>query len=186
MQVKDLAGFRFGRLTVISRAENDKSGNARWLCRCECGRKKVVAGYSLTRGLTKSCGCYQKEIARENAQKNIKNKCMFTHGLSYDNLYIRWAAMKARCYNPKHTSYKNYGGRGIRICDEWRNDFSSFYEWAIHNGYRKDLTIDRIDNNGNYEPSNCRWVSRIVQQNNRRNTRKERFFGVTERGEIRD
>lgn len=158
MAVKDMANQRFGRLLVVERADNDKYGNAMWLCKCDCGKTVVVKGQSLRRGDTLSCGCYHEdEVA-----------CRFTkHGQSRTRLYHTWQYMKRRCYNPKHKHYSYYGGRGIVVCDEWLSSYENFMQWAISNGYSDDLTLDRIDSDGNYEPNNCRWVSRKVQQNNR-------------------
>jgi hypothetical protein len=159
----DLTGQKFNRLTVIKRVENSKKGDVRWLCQCECGNSKIIAGDSLKAGMTKSCGCYNKEIA----SKRLK-----THGLTKTRLYRIWSHIKERCYNPNHDAYKNYGGRGIKMCSEWLSDFVNFYNWAIINGYADNLTIDRINNNSDYNPKNCHWVNRTYQNRNRRNTIK--------------
>ena len=154
----DIKGKRFGRYTVIRFVGNDKHGCALWECKCDCGTVKNVLGISLRKGDIVSCGCYHKE---EVAKRKT------THGLSKARIRNIWNHIKQRCTNPHDTAFKYYGGKGITICDEWLNDFMSFYEWSMANGYTDELTIDRIDTNKGYNPSNCRWVSRMVQQNNR-------------------
>lgn len=166
----NLCGLRFGRLVAIKRVENSKSGKAKWLCRCDCGNEKIIFATNLVRGLTHSCGCLNKEIVADRFSK---------HHLSENTLYKTWSNMKKRCINPKSTSFNLYGGRGIRVCDEWLSDFTAFYEWAISSGYQDSLTIDRIDVNGNYCPENCRWVDRLTQANNCRTNHYLTYNGVT-------
>ena len=168
---QDLAGQCFGRLRVIQRAEN-KGHDTAWLCRCNCGRECVVRAFSLKRGTTKSCGCLAREVTSEWSRR-VNTK----HGKHKTRLHTIWALMKDRCYNKKSKSYKNYGGRGITVCDEWRNDFIAFDEWANTNGYNDMLTIDRIDVNGNYEPSNCRWITLQEQAFNKRTSRFVEYNG---------
>ena len=162
-----MIGERFGKLTVIERAPNNRRGQAMWICKCDCGENsQPIIGTSLRSGKTHSCGCL-----------NIK------HHKRGTRLYKVWRDMKYRCYNPSAHLYERYGGRGIAVCDEWRNDFQAFYDWAMSNGYKEDAkrgecTIDRIYNNGNYEPSNCRWVSHKEQQDNKENTIKVFIGGV--------
>ena len=140
-------------------------------CICDCGDIVYVKGCHLRSGHTKSCGCLNVE----------KNKKLHTkHGKRYTRLYRIWLNMKDRCYNKNNLSYKNYGGRGIKICDEWLHDFVNFYNWSMTNGYKDELTIDRINVNGNYEHSNCRWATTKQQNNNRRNNAYLTYNGKTQ------
>ena len=167
----NLTGQRFGRLVVVERSTNSKNGKARWLCKCDCGNDTVVFSTSLVRGLTHSCGCLNREIASVR---------FGTHRLSESRLHKTWSDMKKRCYNPNSKSFPAYGGRGIEMCEEWKDDFQSFYNWAMANGYADDLTIDRIDVNGNYSPENCRWVDKLTQANNCRTNHYLTFNGKTQ------
>jgi hypothetical protein len=156
--IKNLKGQKFGKLTVIEKVEKEKDGNARWLCQCECGKQTTVIGISLRRGNTKSCGCWQRKVT---------GKLSLKHSGSKTRLYKIWSHMISRCNNSKSNAYKDYGGRGISICNEWR-EFIPFINWAHNNGYRDDLTIERKDVNGNYEPGNCTWIPNSEQSKNRR------------------
>ena len=175
----DLTGQVYGRLTVIKRVDDyiSPSGDRKvqWLCKCKCGKEVIVTGNNLRKGNSKSCGCYNRELLA---------KINLTHNASNTRLYHIWICMKDRCYNPKNKKYKDYGGRGIIICDEWINDFEAFANWAYDNGYienvsRGECTIDRIDVNGNYCQQNCRWVNQKVQSNNKRNNHYITYNGET-------
>jgi len=167
----DLTGKRFGRWTVIKRAENERFGRTQWLCQCECGNIKIVHGNSLRKGLSASCGC----LGHENAAKARRK-----HGDAGKRLYGIWKSMIARCEgNLRESKTKtNYKDRGIRVCQEW-HDYKVFKEWALKNGYQDNLSIDRIDVNGNYEPSNCRWVNIKTQNNNSRQNHNITYCGET-------
>lgn len=153
----DLTGKKFGRLTVIGRAPTVRN-RTYWLCECDCGKRISVDGGNLRGGHTESCGCLQKERA---SQANT------THGMRGTRLYRIWNCMRNRCYRKSYHAYKHYGGRGIRVCPEW-NSFEPFRDWAMSYGYKDDLSIDRIDVNGNYSPENCRWVTMAYQNQNKR------------------
>jgi len=159
----DLTGQRFGRWNVVSYS---KGG---WLCKCDCGTERVIESKTLRAGDSMSCGCLAKELARENLK---------THGMSKTRLYKRWSSIIERCENIDNPRYMDYGGRGITVCNAW-HDFGAFYEWAINNGYKESLQIDRIDNNKGYYPDNCRWVTRKENMRNRRNNVLMTYNGET-------
>jgi hypothetical protein len=167
-RVLDLAGKRFTRLLVIKRIENFGI-NSYWECLCDCGKVKNIIGVSLTRGLTRSCGCYLKDIKRLGG----------THYKANHTLYRTYYAMVMRCTNVKDAAYQNYGGRGIRICARWLESFEKFYEDVV-DGWKPKLQLDRIDNDGDYCPENCRWVTRRQNQWNKGAGRKgaSKFKGV--------
>ena len=178
--IRNLTGKRFGRLLVIKEVGRDiKTRQKLWLCKCDCGNEKITKTTYLTSGDTSSCGCYRKECELKNLKESRDRKPCKTHGMHNTRIYQIWADMKGRCNNENSKAYKNYGKRGIKVCAEWNEDFVSFYRWAIKNGYRENLTIDRIDVNGNYEPNNCRWATWKEQGNNKRTTRKITIYGET-------
>ncbi len=166
-KAKDLSGMKFGKLTVLRRSSDVGGGKkpvVKWICRCECGKVCIVSGDSLKTGHTKSCGCLHTK---------------HHGGRDEPRLYNAWLNMRRRVNDATNKRYAFYGGKGVKVCDEWRNDFIAFREWAKANGYADNLTIDRIDNDGDYCPENCRWVDSYVQQNN---TSRNRFIYV--RGEL--
>ena len=166
---QDLTGQRFGRLIALEVVGKNSKNESIWKCQCDCGNTTEVLMGKLVHGRTKSCGCYRRDFKKYDAKYNE---------IIYRRLYCIWSKMRQRCLKPYCEAYKDYGGRGITICKEWE-DFNNFRDWALSNGYRDDLTIDRIDNDGNYEPSNCRWATMLQQQNNKRNNRLLTYNGIT-------
>jgi len=173
-RIKDLTGQRFGRLVVLYDTGERKNRKVVWHCKCDCGSEVDVIGSDLTSGCTTSCGCYNRE---RSAEANT------THGMSRREetrpVYQTWRDMLQRCENPNDKRYKDYGGRGITVCPEW-HDVKVFINWALASGWGKGLTLDRINNDGNYEPSNCRWATWKVQQRNKRNNHLITFNGKTQ------
>mgnify|MGYP006992064717 CR=1 FL=1 len=167
----DITGQKFNRLTAISIYGKNADNRITWLCKCDCGNEVVVAGKQLRSGQTKSCGCYNKELT------TIRNT---KHGKRYTRLYRIWLLMKNRCNNPKDKYYYCYGGKGVKVCDEWTNNFESFYEWSIASGYNDKLSIDRIDSDKGYQPDNCRWTTNKEQQNNKTNNHYITYKGKTQ------
>lgn len=174
---KRYIGQKFGKLTVIKLVEGDNAQNRKYLCKCDCGNEKITSEDNLKRGHCKSCGCLYKNNGGK--QKEIKGYYLD----SRSKLYKVWVSMIRRCTNPKDCNYERYGKRGITVCKEWK-DYSAFRNWAINTGYkenhsRAECSLDRIDNNGNYEPSNCRWTNSKIQGNNTRTNTIIGYKGVS-------
>ena len=167
MRKIDMTGQTFGKLKVIAESHEryimTNGKEVVWICKCECGKIVHIRGSQLRNGHHKSCGCFKGEYCR---------KTQLRHGWSGTHLHSIWSSMKQRCNNPNDPKYSDYGGRGISVCKEWNDSFETFKNWAIANGYEDgkghDCSIDRVDNDGNYEPGNCRWTTAKVQANNQR------------------
>lgn len=169
-----MIGKRFGKLTVISKSEERaKNGTIKYICQCDCGNTSIIRGDHLRSGETLSCGCLIKKYGitkyTKEGQSTINQR-----------LYSIYDKMKQRCYNKNNNAFKYYGSRGIKIYQPWLDDFMIFYNWAVNNGYSDNLTIDRIDVNGNYEPNNCRWVTYEEQNNNTRRNVHITYNGKTQ------
>lgn len=165
-KVENIIGQKFGKLLVVENLNIKSHGSTLHRCICECGNTKDIPISYLKSNHTTSCGCLTRQTHT-------------THNLSRSRLYNIYSGMLARCFRKNHHAYKNYGGRGITVCDEWKDDFIVFFKWAMDNGYKNNLTIDRIDNNGNYEPDNCRWISKAEQTRNSRKNVYLTYNGVT-------
>lgn len=167
MRKLDLTGQRFGRLVALKEAGHNKEGRTMWQCKCDCGGEKVATTHDLRCGNTRSCGCVQRELSS------------WKFGIPHKKLTGVYNGMKRRCYRKAEKNYEDYGGRGIKICEEWlgENGRERFVLWALNNGYCDGLTIERIDVNGNYEPKNCCWIKPELQAKNKRNTIRVEFNG---------
>ena len=172
----DLKGQRFGRLTVIKFHHSDEKDRY-WECKCDCGNIILCTTRRLRSNNTKSCGCLQKETASKNSKESAKYGGESSS--QYQRLFRIYRAMIHRCYNKNDSCYNYYGGRGVSVCDEWKNDYFTFKKWALDNGYNDKLTIDRLDHNGNYEPNNCKWATWTEQQNNKSNNKYLTYKGET-------
>lgn len=163
----DLTGQKFNKLTVLKIDHiNKKTKEASYLCKCDCGNLKIVKSAKLKNGDVKACGCLQGKIRKWKYSSK-----------DYPKLYKKWNHMKDRCYKERDVNYKNYGARGITVCVEWRNSFDNFAEWSFKNGYKEELEIDRINNDGNYEPDNCRYVPTIINRRNKSTTQRYKYKG---------
>ena len=167
----DMTGKKYGRLTAIKLDHKDKRNECYWLCKCDCGNTTIVSGYKLRTGHTRSCGCYREEKRGDRHR---------SHGMTDTKLYTIWRNMKARCHNPKNDMYHRYGARGIKVCDEWRNSFNTFMEWANKAGYSEGLSIERVDIDKGYNPENCRWITKKEQYLNRSDSHLVTAFGKTQ------
>lgn len=169
---KDITGMKFNRLTAVKSNGKSRSGHSVWIFQCDCGKQKSISRYAVMSGKTKSCGCLNTEVRKSGVNQTI-------HGMNKTRLNRIWNAMKARCNAPEGTkNYEWYVKKGIKVCPEWQT-FIPFMEWALKNGYRDDLTIDRIDSNGNYDPNNCRWATWEEQANNKSGVQRIRYNGQT-------
>lgn len=177
MTKEEYAGKRYGRLTVIDvwRDGNTADSTTYFLCKCDCGTEKNIVANGIKTGTTLSCGCYNRDMSSERYKK-----INYKHGRCCERLHNIWNAMLNRCYNETNNRYHRYGKRGITVCDEWRNDYEIFRTWALSNGYRDDLSIDRKDNDGDYIPSNCKFSTNAQQAQNR--SKKRENVGVHRHG----
>lgn len=180
-----IEGQKYGKLTIIKEVSPIGS-KRRILCKCDCGNIKEYSMDRVIHGRTKSCGCLRNEMFLTH--RNNNGTSVYPKEATTSKLYTIWNSMKCRCYTISSGAYFKYGAKGIRMCNEWKNDFMTFYNWALANGYSDELTIDRIDYRGNYEPSNCRWADIRTQANNKSNVRKYEYNGelhtMTEWSEI--
>lgn len=168
-KIIDLVGIQFGMLKVVE-FMGRKNSHSWFRCECKCGGQTVTTSNNLRRFHTTSCGCYNEKMFRQ---------CAIKHGLSRHKLFRTWIDMRNRCYFINHNRFEHYGGKGIKVCDIWRDDFIEFYRWAIANGWKKGLSLDRKENNKGYQPDNCRWITVKEQNRNRTSNVHLTIDGVT-------